>query len=55
MTVEQQSTALGWFVLAGVAEHYLRTGTDNLTDAVTMLVPRMIADLDDLAKKLEQG
>jgi hypothetical protein len=40
-------------VIAAQAETYLRTGKDHLTAGVTKRVPQMLADLDDIAKKLE--
>ena len=56
MTVEQQSRAnCGWVSLEGLTNVYLERGEDHLTDAVTRFVPQMIADLDAIAKKLEQG
>jgi len=53
MTVAQRSRASWWLALDVGADTYLRTGKDNLTGAVTGLVPLMIADLDDVAKNLK--
>jgi len=55
MTVEQGSRATWVIAFAGAAETYLRTGKDFLTGVVTNLVPLMLADLDDIAKKLENN
>ena len=55
MTADQWSRAGLALGFDGAAEIYLRTGKDNLTVIVTKFVPRMLADLDDIAEKAKAG
>jgi len=54
MTTDQKSRAAWIFTIGVSADFYLEKGKDNLTGVVTRLVPRMIADLDDLAENLRR-
>jgi uncharacterized membrane protein (UPF0182 family) len=55
MNNDQKSRAELAFSLNGTADFYFQTGKDHLTGAVIRFVPRMLADLDDIAKKLENN
>lgn len=60
MTTDQKSRAAWIFCFPAAADVYLRRGPsfqpgkDALTGAVTRLLPRMLADLDDLAENLRR-
>ena len=60
MTTDQKSRAAWIFCFPAAAHVYLRRGPsfqpgkDALTSAVTRLLPRMLADLDDLAENLRR-
>jgi len=60
MTTDQKSRAVWSFAFNCAADVYLRRGPsfqpgkDALTNAVTRLLPRMLADLDDLAENLRR-
>jgi hypothetical protein len=41
------------FVISAQAEIYFRTGKDHLTAGITKYVPLLLADLDDIAKQIE--
>jgi len=56
MNDHQKSRSLDVYdILYAAAEVTQQGGKDHLTDAVTRRVPQLLADLDDIAKKLEQG
>ena len=53
MTVDQRSRSTWLFTIEGVVEFYFQTGKNHVTDAVTRVIPRLIADLDDIAEILK--
>jgi hypothetical protein len=55
MNNDQKSRATWAFVLNGFADNLAATGQDHLTGGVMRFVPPMLADLDDIAKKLENN
>lgn len=56
MTADQHSRAVLAWAWESTAEIYLRTGKDQLTNVVaSKMFSLMLADLDDIAKKLENN
>jgi hypothetical protein len=53
MNSDQKSRADLAFTLDGFADNLAVTGKDYLTGAVTRFVPRMLADLDDIAENVK--
>jgi hypothetical protein len=51
MTPDQKSRAIWTFAIGFSADSL--TGRANVVDTVTRMVPRMLADLDDIAEKLK--